>query len=67
MNKEIINFVLDDVVFQLKTYHGIIADDKKIISLVKQEYSNFIKNEHDWNPDPFINKIIQLYTRDERI
>ena len=60
---EIKEFVFDDVMFQLRTFHNINTSDDAIIVLVNkhidEEYNNFVKSEDLWEPEPYISRVIE--------
>ena len=64
--KEIKDFVFEDVIFQLKTYHGITINDAvlDIISkIIDEEYDNFITSTESWEPDPYISCVVEKTTK----
>lgn len=61
--EEIKDFVFEDVIFQLKTYHGVNTDNNEVIKLISdvidEEYHNFITSTESWEPDPYIKKVVE--------
>lgn len=64
--EEIKDFVFEDVIFQLKTYHGITINDAVIdviSKIIDEEYDNFITSTDNWEPDPYISCVIEKTTK----
>lgn len=59
--EEIKEFVFNDVAFQLETYHNISVDaqlEENIYKVIDKEYDNFIKSTQLWEPDPYIEHVV---------
>lgn len=60
--EEIKEFVFEDAIFQLKTFHNVDTDNNDVIKLVNkiidEEYNNFITSTESWEPDPYIKKVV---------
>ena len=61
MEEEIKEFVFDEVLFRLETYHSISVDaqlEENIYKVIDKEYDNFIKSTQLWEPDPYIDCVL---------
>lgn len=55
---EIKEFVYDEVLFRLETYHSINTDNDVVSKIIDEEYSNFVQDVGNWEPEPFIDCVL---------
>lgn len=63
--EEIKAFIYDEVIWELDYYHHISTDEQlveKVNRIIDEEYDNFIQNPNNWEPDPYIEKVINRIT-----